>query len=327
MAVAAWISTDTAAEHLREFAEDVGRTLALRPKQVHSKYLYDELGSLLFESISRLPWYRITRAEHELIERHAPAIISALPDPATFVELGSGSGEKLASLAAALEHVGRAVEIHLIDISPTALELSHRTLGRFPHVALVGHRSTFEVGLRRVATQRTAEGTVMVLLLGSNIGNFEPGPAHEFLCEIRSTLRSGDVLLFGADLVKPEADILLAYDDPLGVTAAFNKNLLVRLNRELRAEFDLDRFDHRALWSAAESRVEIHLVSRCAQEVRIPIADCVVHFAEGESIWTESSYKYEPETVVAMGNAAGFRLGDQWIDPDARFALTLFEAD
>ena len=204
MAVAAWTSTDTAAEHLREFAEDVGRTLALRPKQVHSKYLVRCAGLPALRVHQPASLYRITRAEHELIERHAPAIISALPDPATFVELGSGSGEKLASLAAALEHVGRAVEIHLIDISPTALELSHRTLGRFPHVALVGHRSTFEVGLRRVATQRTAGGTVMVLLLGSNIGNFEPGPAHEFLCELRSTLRSGDVLLFGADLVKPE---------------------------------------------------------------------------------------------------------------------------
>ena len=322
----AWASTNTAADRRQEFAQDVRRTLALQPKQLQSKYLYDELGSQLFEAICRLPWYHITRAEHGLIERHARAIVSSLRDPSTIVELGGGNGEKLAILAAALQHLGRGAKVHLIDISSTALELSERTLGRFPHVALVGHRSTYEVGLRGAAAQRKADETMLVLFLGSNIGNFDPAPAHELLCQIRKALRGGDLLLLGADLVKLEADLLLAYDDPLQVTAAFNKNLLVRLNRELQAEFDLDRFDHRAVWKAAESRVEAHLVSHCEQEVRIPSADCLVHFAEGESIWTESSYKHEPATVVAMGAAAGFRSRDQWIEPDARFALTLFEA-
>ena len=324
--MAAWASTNTKADRRQEFAQDVRRTLALQPKQLQSKYLYDALGSQLFEAICRLPWYHITRAEHGLIERHARAIVSALRDPATIVELGGGNGEKLAILAAALQHLGRGAKVHLIDISSTALELSERTLGRFPHVALVGHRSTYELGLRGAAAQRKADETMMVLFLGSNLGNFDPAPAHELLCQIRKALRGGDLLLLGADLVKLEADLLLAYDDPLQVTAAFNKNLLVRLNRELQAEFDLDRFDHRAIWNAAESRVEVHLVSHCEQEVRIPSADCLVHFTEGESIWTESSYKYEPATVVAMGAAAGFRGRDQWIEPDTRFALTLFEA-
>ena len=326
MAVAALASTSTAAERRRVFAQDVRRDLALQPKQLQSKYLYDALGSQLFEAICRLPWYGITRAEHQLIEGHAQAIVSALRDPATIVELGSGNGEKLAILAAALEHLGRRAKVHLVDISPTALELSERALGRFPHVALVGHRSTYEEGLRGAARQRAVDETMIVLFLGSNIGNFDPAPAHELLCQIRQSLSGGDLLLLGADLVKPEADILLAYDDPLDVTAAFNKNLLVRLNSELEAEFDLDRFDHRAVWNAAASRVEIHLVSRCEQEVRISRADCVVRFAEGESIWTESSYKYEPDAVVAMGAAAGFCRRDQWIERDAGFALTLFEA-
>ena len=264
-------------------AEDVGRTLALRPKQVHSKYLYDALGSLLFESISRLPWYRITRAEHELIERHAPAIISALPDPATFVELGSGSGENLqfgGSLGACGPSGRDPSDRHLPDgaraVAPYAGPFPSRGARR-PPVHLRGRLAP-----RGDPADRRGDCHGAVARLEHR--QLRAWAAHEFLCEIRGTLRSGDVLLFGADLVKPEADMLLAYDDPLGVTAAFNKNLLVRLNRELRAEFDLGRFDHRALWNAAESRVEIHLVSRCAQEVRIPIADCVVHFAEGESI-------------------------------------------
>ena len=324
--MAALASTSTAAERREVFAQDVRRDLALQPKQLQSKYLYDALGSQLFEAICRLPWYGITRAEHQLIAGHAQAIVSALRDPATIVELGSGNGEKLAILAAALAHLGRGAKVHLVDISSTALEMSERALGRFPHVALVDHRSTYEEGLRGAARQRAVDETMIVLFLGSNIGNFDPGPAHELLCQIRQSLSGGDLLLLGADLVKPEADVLLAYDDPLDVTAAFNKNLLVRLNSELEAEFALDRFDHRAVWNAAASRVEIHLVSRCAQEVRIPRADCVVHFSKGESIWTESSYKYEPDAVVAMGAAAGFCRCDQWIERDAGFALTLFEA-
>src|SRR5262249_37470313 len=226
----------------------------------------------------------------------------------------------------ALRSRRRTVSVHLIDISQTALDQSERTLHRFEHVSIIGHRATYEDGLRRAASQR-GRGAMLVLFLGSNIGNFDPPASHEFLLEIRRSLRPGDALLLGADLVKSERELMLAYDDPLGVTAAFNKNLLARANSELQADFDLAAFEHRAVWNSAESRVEMHLVSRRAQEVSIPRADCGVRFERGEHIGTESSYKYEPEQVLAMGAAAGFRALEQWTDADARFALTLFLAD
>jgi uncharacterized SAM-dependent methyltransferase len=167
---------------------------------------------------------------------------------------------------------------------------------------------------------------MLVLFLGSNIGNFDPPAAREFLARIRRALRPGDALLLGADLVKPEKDLLLAYDDPLGLTAAFNKNVLLRINTELLADFDLAAFDHRAVWNAEASRVEMHLVSKRAQVVRVPRAGCEVAFAAGEAIWTESSYKYDAGEVVELVEAQGFRCLEQWTEPDARFALTLFTA-
>src|SRR6185503_11304351 len=162
-------------------------------------------------------------------------------------------------------------------------------------VAIVKHQTTYENGLREVA--RTGVRT-LVLFLGSNIGNFDRPGADEFLRAIRAALDPGDHLLLGTDLVKPDCELQLAYDDPLGVTAAFNKNLLVRINRELGGNFDLDHFDHRAIWNRAENRVEMHLVSRRAQRVVIPRAGCDVSFDAGESIWTESSYKYSAEQVL-----------------------------
>lgn len=311
-------------ELLRDFARDAARDLAMTPKQMQSKYLYDELGSSLFESICRLPWYRITRAESRLLTRRGSEMMAPLADPVTLIELGSGSGEKVALLAEALRTRRRRVAIHLIDISPTALELSERTLGALEHVSVVGHRATYEEGLRRAARERTAKGGLLVLFLGSNIGNFDPPASQEFLAEIRAALRSGDALLLGADLVKPENELMLAYDDPLGVTAAFDKNLLVRMNRELGADFDLRAFGHRAIWNPVERRVEMHLVSVRPQTVTIPRADVTVRFEDGESIWTESSYKYEAHEILELATSAGFQSHGQWVDPEARFALTLF---
>jgi dimethylhistidine N-methyltransferase len=305
----------------------VARDLALTPKQIQSKYLYDALGSSLFESISRLPWYRITRAESRLLARWANEMVEPLQDPVTLLELGCGSGEKVALLAEALRTRRRRVAIHLIDISPTALELSERALGALEHVSVVGHRATYEEGLRRAARERPPHGGLLVLFLGSNIGNFDPPASQEFVAEIRRALRPGDGLLLGTDLVKPVEELLLAYDDPLGVTAAFDKNLLVRMNRELEANFDLTAFEHRAVWNAVDRRLEMHLVSRRPQSVRIPRSGVDVTFEAGESIWTESSYKYEPDEIVELVSEAGFRSHSQWMDPDARFALTLFVAE
>jgi L-histidine Nalpha-methyltransferase len=329
------MSTPSSERLAADFAADVRRDLALVPKQLQSKYLYDALGSSLFEAICRLPWYRITRAEQRLLETRAPAVVERVcREPGAvplIVELGCGSGEKIVILADALQAAGRRGRVHLIDISPQALEQSERTLGRLRHISVVGHRETYEVGLRHAARQREAGSPVLVLLLGSNIGNFDTPAAGEFLRAIREALTPGDALLLGADLVKPERELLLAYDDPLGVTAAFNRNLLVRINRELQGTFDLDAFAHVAVWNAAERRVEMHLESRRAQTVRVGLPGerrgaWAVTFAEGERIWTESSYKYDPPDIVAMGDHAGFVTAEQWIDEDARFALTLFAA-
>jgi L-histidine N-alpha-methyltransferase len=309
-----------------EFAADVARDLRKSPKELQSKYLYDQLGSSLFEAICRLPWYRITRSELGLLVRYAPQVVSVLREPTTLVELGCGSGEKISVVIDAIAQADQTASLHLIDISEEALRQSERIIGCAAHVSVVGHRSTYEEGLRRAAAAREPGGTMLVLLLGSNIGNFDEPAAGEFLATIRRCLRAGDAFLLGADLVKPEAELILAYDDPLGVTAAFNKNLLARINHELDGTFDLAAFDHRAIWNAGLRRVEMHLVSRRGQEVRIAAADVTVSFSAGEPIWTESSYKYEPDEIVGLGIRAGFEPIRQWIDPSARFALTLFTA-
>jgi L-histidine Nalpha-methyltransferase len=313
---------------LAEFAADVRRDLALAPKQLQSKYLYDALGSSLFEAICRLPWYRITRAERALLARHASDIVRALgeDDPAMIVELGCGSGEKLVVLAEALQAAGGSARVHLIDISSQALEQTEQRLTGLRHFSVVGHQSTYEVGLRSAAAARTGDGPMLVLLLGSNIGNFDAPAALDFLRRIRLALQPADLLLLGADLVKPERDLQLAYADPLGVTAAFNKNLLVRINQELGGNFNLAAFDHLAAWNAAEQRIEMHLVSRAAQSVTIEAARSTVQFEPGERIWTESSYKYEPSQIETMAVDTGFAIRDQWIDNDARFALSLMTA-
>jgi dimethylhistidine N-methyltransferase len=311
-----------------EFAADVRRDLAMEPKQLQSKYLYDALGSSLFDAICRLPWYRITRAESRLLRRHAPDIVAALSpsDESMIVELGCGSGEKLVTLAEALQAAGRSARVHLIDVSSQALEQTEQRLTRLQHFSVVGHQSTYEVGLRRAAAARDAGNPMLVLLLGSNIGNFDAPAAVDFLRRIRLALEPGDLLLLGADLVKPEPALQLAYDDPLGVTAAFNKNLLVRINRELGGNFDLSAFDHLAAWNAAQQRIEMHLVSRIAQTVTVTAAGATATFAAGERIWTESSYKYQPDQIERLGADTGFALSRQWIEEDARFAVTLFTA-
>ena len=312
---------------LETFAGDVCRDLQRTPKQLQSQYLYDELGSSLFESICRLPWYRITRAEASLLARHAPTIasLSASERSLAVVELGVGSGEKLSTIVDAMVRTGD-LDVHLIDVSAAALDATETRLARFPEVRVRRHQATYDEGLASLPASIDAETRTLVLFLGSNIGNFDVETARDLLRAMRRALREGDNLLLGADLIKPEADLLAAYDDPLGVTAAFNKNLLVRLNRELGGQFDLRTFDHRAVWNAREHRIEMHLVSRIRQDVWIESAGLRVPFAAGESIWTESSYKYTEESIAALGAAAGFALTAQWIDEDARFALTLLTA-
>jgi dimethylhistidine N-methyltransferase len=308
-----------------EFAEELAETLRRQPRQIPSKYLYDELGSALFEAICRLPWYRITRAEASMLVRHARDILRPLRRPVTLAELGGGSGEKIALL------IGAAAEpfplIQLIDISDAALEMARYRLQAIGVRDVLTHHLAYEQGLMRAVERRPLDASLLVLFLGSNIGNFAPDAARDLLTRIRQSLRPGDALLLGTDLVKPERELLLAYDDPLKVTAAFNRNLLRRINDELGGNFDLDGFSHRATWNAVARRVEVFLVSARRQQVAIPDADIEFELEAGEPIWTESSHKYEPDQVMAEGLAAGFSDGEQWVERGARFALTRFDVD
>jgi L-histidine Nalpha-methyltransferase len=320
------VSVDAAAA---DFAAAVARDLQLTPRQLQSRYLYDELGSRLFEAICRLPWYRITRAEERLLDEHARSLAARVIGPdsrsVSIVELGVGSGEKLARLIDALP-AGAAEAVHLIDVSPAALDATAARLSGLPDLAVHRHLGTYEQGLAELRGPARTAARTLVLLLGSNIGNFDAPAARALLCGIREALVQGDLLLVGADLVKPAADLILAYDDPLGVTAAFNRNLLVRINRELGGDVDLDAFEHRATWNAQAGRIEMHLVSRVDQVVEIRGAGLRIRFAAGESIWTESSYKYTEEGIADLGRDARFAPASQWVDEEARFALTLFTA-
>jgi dimethylhistidine N-methyltransferase len=305
------------------FAEEVEHYLSLTPRQLPSRFLYDELGSALFDAICRLPWYHITRGELRLLRDQAPEIL-ATSRATRIIELGSGSGEKLATLLTSAS-TAAVTSVHLIDISAAALGTAERRLREVSPARLVRHQASYHHGLDRIEPAAGGERT-LVMFLGSNIGNFDPPGAEALIRAIRRRLSPGDALLLGADLVKPEPALLLAYDDPLGVTAAFNRNLLVRINRELGGDFDLTAFGHRAMWNAPLSRIEMHLVSRWRQRIRVSSAGVDIDMAEGEFIWTESSYKYRPAGIVSNLEAGGFRTAAQWIDPASEFALTLAEA-
>jgi dimethylhistidine N-methyltransferase len=304
------------------FAAAVAEYLQRRPRQLPSKYLYDALGSALFDAICHLPWYRITRAETALLAAHARDMLPAASRPHVVAELGCGNGDKLGVLLAASGAPCR--DVHLVDMSTDALDRARHRLRAARVDAIHAHPFGYEEGFHRVVAMRPPGAVMTVLFLGSNIGNFDPPASRELLTGLRRLLCPGDALLLGTDLTKSEGELLQAYDDPLQVTAAFNRNLLRRINDELGGTFDLDGFAHRAVWNADESRVEMHLVSRFPQQVAIRAVGLTIPFEVGEVIWTESSYKYTPEAVAAEGAAAGFRTGGQWIDPDARFALTRF---
>lgn len=314
------------AERLSTLGEEVRRGLSLDPKQLQPKLFYDALGSALFDAICHLPWYRITRAEMRLLRQYGPRIVATLPDPLSLIELGCGNGEKIEIVGRVFGQRQRDVRIHLVDVSAAALERSTWALARLDRLSVVCHETTYEEGLAEAVAARHAGETLLVLFLGSNLGNFDHAQAEVFLTGLRRLLRPGDKLLLGLDLVKPEPELILAYDDPLGVTAAFNKNVLARLNRDLGADFDLSAFDHRAVWNAEASRVEMHLVSRRDQRVCLPGAACEIRIGKNEWLWTESSYKYEPDAIATMGEHAGFDRQQVWVEPEARFALTLFDA-
>lgn len=306
------------------FAEDVRFGMMQAQRWLPTRFLYDALGSALFDAICRLPWYPITASELGLLTHHGADIIRR-SGPSRIVELGSGSGDKLAVLLNAAPR-RTALDLHLVDLSTAALAQAERLLGGLANVKVHTHVANYENGLSSIARELSRPGPTLVMYLGSNIGNYEPQKVAALLTAIRAAMRQGDAFLLGVDLVKPIETLLRAYDDPLGVTAAFNRNLLVRVNRELGGDFDLDAFTHRAVWNAELSRIEMHLVSRRRQRVRIPAAGVEVALNDGETIWTESSYKYRAEQVDDMLEAADLQPCGQWIDPDAQFALTLAKA-
>jgi len=327
--------TNTSALASSSFAGDVRHHLELTPRQLPSRYLYNPLGSALFDAICELPWYGITRAEHRLLDAHRDSILAHCPRLTRIVELGPGDGRKLHRLVQGTSHTLIA---HLIDVSAGALARAARALSDAPNVTVVTHHLPFDDGLDQIARAsgpafaeaqaRTAglRESTLLLFLGSNIGNFDPPASAALLSRIRASLGRGGAFLIGADLVKPERDLLLAYDDPLGVSAAFNLNVLLRINRELGADFDLRAFRHRTVWNAARSRMEMYLVSTRAQRVRLDAIALDIDFTDGESIWTESSYKYTAHGLISQLESAGFEPVAQWIDREDAFALTLARA-
>jgi L-histidine N-alpha-methyltransferase len=311
---------------LAEFCSDVVLGLS-QPgqKELPSKYLYDEVGSALFDVICVLPEYGLSRAGMRTLARHAPEVISLLPTPVIVAELGSGSGQKTRVILEALAKRQR-VNYYPIDISGTALSRCEREIGQIDQVSIVGFERAYLEGLREVAVRRREGEKIFVLFLGSTIGNFDRPAGDQFLREVRSILQAGDSLLLATDLEKPVSQLVTAYDDPAGVTAAFNKNLLARLNRELGADFDLNQFEHVARYDSSERRVEMHLRSKAWQRVTINAAGFRFYMREGETIWTESSHKYNPQEVVAMGERTGYSCSGQWIDEEWPFAQSLFFA-
>jgi L-histidine N-alpha-methyltransferase len=319
-------SVSSSSRILSEFCSDVVVGLS-HPgqKELPSKYLYDEVGSALFDVICLLPEYGLSRAGMRMLERYSGEIVNRVPGPVVVAELGSGSGQQTRWVLEALARRQR-VNYYPIDISGSALFRCQQELGQIDMVSIVGFERAYLDGLQEVAARRQDSERLFVLFLGSTIGNFDRPAGDQFLREVRSILREGDALLLATDLEKPVSTLTLAYDDPAGVTAAFNKNLLARINRDLDGDFDLNRFEHVVRWDEAERRIEMHLRSTVWQPVTIRKAGLRVYLREGETIWTESSHKYDPKAVVQMGERSGYRCAGQWFDSQWPLAQNLFFA-
>jgi L-histidine N-alpha-methyltransferase len=297
--------------------------LSETPKRLSARYLYDALGSALFDAITLLPEYGLTRADERVLRRAAPVLPDRLGPVDAVVELGSGSGQKTRPLLEGFATRQRRVRYVAIDGSRTALERCRLEVGSVPGLGVDLVEDSYLDGLFRVLGGRR-EHPVLVLFLGGSIGNFDRDEGVAFLRAVRGFLREGDGLLVGADLEKPVEDLLLAYDDPTGVTAAFNLNFLARINRELDADFDLRLFRHEARWSAPELRVEMHLRSVVDQEVHVRALGARFSFAADETIWTESSHRYTPALLEEMARRSGFTVREGWTDETWAFRESLW---
>lgn len=314
----------TLAPHLELMAAEVRAGLSLAgQKELPSKYFYDELGSALFEAITMLPQYGLTRASERLLQAHAEEMVAGLHSPLV-AELGCGTGKRTRSL---LEALARRLPVTYcpIEISGAALARCELEMGQVRGISVVGYEQSYLDGLRQVlGPQRPAQTRALVLFLGSSVGNFDRPAADDFLRQIRALMRPGDALMLETDLLKPIELLLPAYDDPIGLTAAFNLNLLARLNRELEANFDLSQFEHVAHFQEQHERIEMHLRSKINQRVHIAAAGLEVDFAPGETIWTENSHKYRLEDLEKMAARTGFRPQARWVDEDWPFAQNLW---
>jgi len=305
--------------------------LTARPKRLPAWLFYDEAGSRLFDAITELPEYYLTRTERGILMAHAAEMMAHAAAGARLrvVELGAGSADKTRLLLKAATDLQGAVLYEPVDVSATALEGARQRIELeiagvtvTPRVMDYTHGDGSRLHLGPVDCRERR----LVVYIGSSIGNFEPHQAAKLLRRVRAGLRTGDSFLLGVDLAKEDSILLAAYDDAAGVTAAFNRNMLVRLNRELDAEFEPEAFAHCALWNEARSRIEMHLKSRGAQRVRVRALDLAVEFAAGESIHTENSYKYRPGQAEALLAEAGFRAEATWTDARGWFAVCLGRA-
>src|SRR5271157_3376785 len=304
-----------------EMALEVREGLSATPKHLPAKLFYDEIGSELFEQITELPEYYLTRTERSILERFASEILEQAGPSLTLAELGAGTASKTCILIEELLRRQSRALFYPIDVSPSALSEAVRQLGRqFPSLRVNPVVTDYTGGVPALGR---ITGRKLVLYIGSSIGNFEQPDAVRLLRRIRQTLRTGDALLLGADFAKSPKILLPAYDDAQGVTARFTKNLLARLNRELDADFNLELFRHVALWNRRQSRMEIYLGSTAAQTVFIPALDMDLYIEPGERINTENSYKYTEEMIESLLRKSGFKLEQSWCDRKRWFGVHL----
>jgi L-histidine N-alpha-methyltransferase len=305
--------------YLAALRADVLAGLTATPKSIPPKYFYDERGSALFDEITRLPEYYPTRAETSILRARVPEIAS-LSRCESLVELGSGTSAKTGLLLRAMLDEGTLREFVPLDVDPAVLaDATEALAARYPRLRLAPFVGDFEHDLGAIPRG----GRRMIAFLGSTIGNLDPFGRAALLARVSAALRPGDTFLLGTDLVKDTGRLVRAYNDAAGVTAEFNRNVLRVINRELSADFDVDEFEHVAIWDAANQWIEMRLRADRAQTVRIADLDLTVSFAPGEEMRTEISAKFRPEQVRAELAAADLPTVQFWTDPDGDFGLTL----
>lgn len=309
-----------------DFGRAVASGLAAPTRTLPCRFFYDSRGSKLFEEITQLDEYYPTRIEIGILEDNARDIARSFDVPPELVELGSGSAAKTRLLIRELIAAHGSLRFRPIDISHSILESSSRALlADHPELTVLAIAAEYDAGLREIQAT-DPQRPRLVAWLGSSIGNLSRDAAADFLGRLRAMLRKRDRLLVGIDRRKAPETLLAAYDDAAGVTAAFNRNLLLRANRELGAQFDLDQFEHRALWREDLGRIEMHLVSRCRQRVRIERLETTFEFEAGETIHTENSYKYSQQEIERLAAGAGLEVERSWTDGQSWFELALLRA-